>query len=124
MFPTGGATALVVFDLGGLNKMVPLAESEIDSPIAIHGWRCSDGQPLRFSAKVPKNAHIPLTMEQAESSGDPQFLVAPTGAITRTARIGFGGYWLWSAPGMWKIEVTEGANVIGDFVLEAKARAN
>ena len=124
LFPTGGQSAEITFDLGGLNKVVPLAEVQIDSPLTIRGWRCADGQPLRFSAKVPKSISVPLTQQQEESIGDPQFHVAPTGPLPeKPRRLGFGGYWLWSAPGLWKIELAQGTAVLGDFVLEAKARA-
>lgn len=89
----------------------------LESPLALQGWRCSDGRPLRFWYRegLPF-AEVPVSRKALETTGD---LIAPLEPHDRS--IDYTGYMLFTSTGTWDVAVLSGDRVIGHVVIEVVA---
>jgi hypothetical protein len=89
----------------------------VESSLALQGWRCPDGKPLRFWYRegLPFT-EVPVSRKALETTGD---LVAPLEPHNRS--IDYTGYMLFTSTGTWDVAVLSGARAIGHVVIDVVA---
>lgn len=122
LFPFVGDDPTYRYDLGGLNKVVPIAVASIQQPITIRAWRCSDGTGLRFLTSLPAGVRVPLSTAQLESMGEESLEIPVFSELPPSGRLGFGAYWLFTQPGPYQVEVSDPQGQLGSFIVRAIPR--
>jgi hypothetical protein len=85
----------------------------LTAPVTLEGWECATGEGLRFWYKeCCPFPSTPVTTTQLASTGD---LVA---MLKSGAAQGYPGYMLFTRPGLWKVSVRQGDQVLGSVVLQ------
>ncbi len=113
-----GPLSLAVYGLAsfkpGSPTKVPIAvEKPLEYNVTLKGWRCSDGRTLRFWYERRGAWPFPSPDVRAlETAGDP---VATLEASPGTNA--YGGYFLFTSPGKWKISAFVGDEVFASAIL-------
>jgi len=85
----------------------------ITTAVTMEGWECATGQPLRFWYKeCCPFASLPVAESQLAVTGDLQAVLAPG------ASQGYPGYMLFTRPGLWKVTVKQGDQILGAVILQ------
>ncbi len=114
----GGPLRFAVYGLASFKPGSPIkvpivVEKPLESNVTLKGWRCSDGRPLRFWYERRGAYPFPIPDVRAlETVGDP---VATLEAGPGTNA--YGGYFLFTSPGKWKVSAFLGDHVLASVVL-------
>jgi hypothetical protein len=109
---------------GDLVKVLVQPVQTMESPLVITGHHCADQKPLRFSESTPwavgpAASSPPLAV--VEQAGTTRIEIpAPPSSMPSTyaMQVTYGGYFLFTAAGTWRVEVRDGDRLIGSFVIE------
>jgi hypothetical protein len=109
---------------GDLVKVLVQPVHPMESPLVITGHHCADQKPLRFAESAPwavGPAAPSPSLAVVERSGTPRMEIPalPSSMPNSYAtQITYGGYFLFTAAGTWRVEVRDGDRLIGSFVVE------
>ncbi len=91
-FATGQDHAVISdFDSRYPTKVLIQPTDPLVGSLKLEGWRCSNGERLRF--------------EYAGSWNEPVATLMPAGSAPNGTPVGYTGYMLFTAPGKWKVSV-------------------
>jgi hypothetical protein len=109
---------------GDLIKVLVQPLQAVDSPLVITGHHCADQKPLRFAERVPWTvgpgiSPPPLALVEQTGTTRKEIPRPPSSMpSTYATHITYGGYFLFTSAGSWRVEVRDGDRLIGSFVLE------
>ncbi|MDQ6709219.1 MAG: hypothetical protein M3Z11_01540 [Candidatus Dormibacteraeota bacterium] len=99
------------FDPKYPTKMVIQPTAPLKEPLKLQGWRCGNGERLRF--------------EYGASWNVPVAKLEPAGAADNGTPVGYTGYMLFTAAGTWEIAVSGSQNqVVGSAVFLVQQKAS
>jgi hypothetical protein len=109
--------AIADFVPGYPTKVLILPFTSLQAAVTLQGWRCADGQPLRFwyGGGVPFTS-LPASEAVLASTGDLVATLEPQPTPSMGGRMSYPGYMLFTAPGAWKVVVRRNGSVLGSVV--------
>lgn len=108
-----------------LSKFIVTRVDAFDSPVHVSGRRCADGRALRFAEGQPWKVGASISPSEIERLTTPTLKIPPPLPPPHQsgADVGYGGYFIFTAPGRWLIEVTTPDRLLGKAVVEVIAPA-
>lgn len=104
------------FRPGTLTKVPIVVEKPLERNVTLKGWRCSDGRPLRFWYGRSGLPFDPVPDVRAlETAGDPIATLEARGPGSGINA--YGGYFLFTTPGKWKVSAFLGDQLLAAVVL-------
>jgi hypothetical protein len=121
-FADDATTAEVTaYEPGRATKVVIVVARPFSRPLALRGYRCSDGRPLRFASTYPFALNsTPAPSDVFASAGQETFEIQPSEEVAPGLIFGPRGappYMLFSSPGKWVIELRDRDDVVGRAAL-------
>jgi hypothetical protein len=86
----------------------------------VSGRRCEDGRSLRFAASPPWSLGAQLTREEIEQRTNPSTVIDASlpPEIQVVGETTQGGYFIFTAPGRWRIEARDAERVVASAIFE------
>lgn len=104
-----------------LPKFLVARVDRFERPLTLTGRRCEDGRGLRFASGVPWQFDADLTLDEIERLTTNSVAIDPS-PPAEVQQVGdvlpFGGYFVFTAPGRWRIELKDEAQVVGSAIVE------
>ena len=128
-----GPLRFAVYGLHGFRPGTPtkvpiVVEKPLERNVTLKGWRCSDGRPLRFwyersglpfpvqyAYDAAGNLMMVPDVRAMETAGDPIATLEAHGPASGIN--GYGGYFLFTTPGKWKVSAFLGDQLLAAVVL-------
>lgn len=98
-------------------KVLILPFTSLRAAVTLQGWRCADGQPLRFwyEGGVPLTS-LPASEATMTRTGDLLATLPPQLTPSMGGRMSYPGYMLFTSPGTWKVVVRQDGKLLGSVV--------
>jgi hypothetical protein len=104
-----------------LPKFLIARVDRFEQPLTLTGRRCEDGRGLRFATGVPWQFDANLTLEEIARRTNPSIAIdaSPPAEVQQIGEVlPFGGYFIFTAPGRWRIEAHDGERVVASAIIE------
>lgn len=104
-----------------LAKFLIARVDRVERPLTLTGRRCEDGRALRFVGAQPWLRDARLTLEEIEKRTNPSVSIdatpPPDVGVVGELPV-WGGYFIFTAPGRYKLEARDGERLVAAAVIE------
>jgi hypothetical protein len=103
-----------------LPKFLIARVDRLERPLTVTGRRCEDGRSLRFAANPPWSLDSELTREEIEQRTNPSTVIDASlpPDIQVVGETTHGGYFIFTAPGRWRIEARDAERVVASAIFD------
>lgn len=103
-----------------LPKFLIARVDPFERSLTLTGRRCEDGRALRFAEGAPWLFGAELTLDEIERRTIASREIYPPvpANVQGIDQLVFGGYFIFTAPGRWRIEARDGAEVVATAIIE------
>jgi hypothetical protein len=103
-----------------LPKFLIAPLDRLERPLTVTGVRCEDGRSLRFAAGRPWSLGAKLTREEIERRTNPSTVIDASlpPDIQVADEVTYGGYFIFTASGRWRIEARDGERVVASAIID------